>query len=183
MTGKLIGIARRAGRRAPLEELATGEITVEAGLVGDRRRASFGARQITILAREDWAAVLGDLAGRSSAAQGQPGTGPPDLPWPDLPWPDLPWTVRRANLFVEGIRLPRAKGGVLRIGLVVLEITGQTSPCYRMEEAHKGLLSALHPDWRGGVTCLVREGGRVTTGDPVEVLFAPPDQRAIQLPE
>ena len=162
MTGQLIGIARRAGRRAPMEELSHGAITLEAGLEGDSRGAKFKTRQITVLAREDWDAALLDLA---------------DLSGP----PDLPWTVRRANLYVEGLRLPRAKGGVLRIGDVVLEITGQTNPCQRMEDAHRGLLSALHPHWRGGVTCRVREGGTVRLGDAVEVLVAPVE-RLMRLP-
>ena len=153
-SGTLIGIARRAASRAPMEILAHGTITREAGLTGDFRGAKFPTRQITVLAREDWEAALLDLA---------------DLIGP----PDLPWTTRRANLFVEGVRLPRAKGGVLRIGPVVLETTGQTNPCHRMEAAHKGLLSALHPNWRGGVTCRVREGGNVTIGDAVEILLAP----------
>ena len=162
MTGRLIGIARRAGRRAPMEELAAGAITVDAGLDGDSRGAKFITRQITVLAREDWEAALLDL----SALMGPP---------------DLPWTTRRANLYVEGVRLPRAKGGVLRIGPVVLEITGQTNPCGRMEEAHRGLLAALHPAWRGGVTCRVRAGGTVAVGNAVDVLVAPVE-RVMRLP-
>ena len=39
--GTLIGIARRAGRRAPMEELSSGLITIEAGLAGDSRGAKF----------------------------------------------------------------------------------------------------------------------------------------------
>jgi MOSC domain-containing protein YiiM len=159
MTGRLIGIARRSGRRAPMEELRDGLITVEAGLEGDFRGAKFKSRQITVLAREDWEAALLDLA---------------DLVGP----PDLPWTMRRANLYVEGLRLPRAKGGVVRIGQVVLDITGQTNPCHRMEEARRGLLAALHPYWRGGVTCRVREGGAIALGDSAEVIVAPAEALA-----
>ena len=158
----LIGIARRAKSRAPIEILTGGVITFESGLTGDFRGAKFKSRQITILAREDWEAALRDLS---------------DLMGP----PDLPWTTRRANLYVEGIRLPRAKGGVLRVGPVVLQITGQTNPCHRMEEAHKGLLSALHPAWRGGVTCTVREGGHIKLGDRVEILLVP-KEHVIRLP-
>ena len=159
MTGLLIGIARRSGKRAPMEELRSGMITVEAGLEGDSRGATFKKRQITVLSREDWAAALLALAGA----------------------PALPWTLRRANLLVEGVRLPRAKGGVLRVGQVELEITNQTNPCYRMDEAHKGLLSALHPEWRGGVTCRVLVGGAIALGDSVEVLVAP-KEHVIKLP-
>jgi MOSC domain-containing protein YiiM len=156
MTGRLIAIARRSGRRAPMEELASATVTVAAGIEGDSRGAKFVSRQITVLAREDWAAAMLDLS---------------DLMGP----PDLPWTTRRANLFVEGLRLPRTKGSILQIGAVILEVTGQTNPCHRMEEAHRGLLSALHPDWRGGVTCRVREGGTLHLADPVTIHIAPPE--------
>ena len=58
-----------------------------------------------------------------------------------------------------------------------LEVTGQTYPCLRMEEAHAGLLSALAKDWRGGVTARVLAGGVVALGDAVEVLVDPPEIR------
>lgn len=161
--GRLIGIARRPKSRAPMEELASGEISLAAGLAGDFRGAKFPNRQITVLAREDWDAALADLSGIA---------GPPDLPW----------TTRRANLWVENIRLPRAKGARLRIGTVVLEVTGQTNPCHRMEEAHRGLLSALHPNWRGGVTCRVIEPGAIAHGDPVSILSSPPERLPPNLP-
>lgn len=160
--GRLAAIARRAKSRVPMEELAAGTITRESGLTGDFRGSKFPTRQITVLAIEDWNAALADLSGIA---------GPPDLPW----------TTRRANLLVEGIRLPRAKGAVLRIGAVVLEVTGQTNPCHRMEEAHRGLLSALHKDWRGGVTCRVVEAGDIELGDRVSVVSSPPE-RVIRLP-
>ena len=153
MTGRLIGIARRGVRRAPMQELNEGLITTEGGLIGDFKGAKYPRRQITVLAREDWDAALAEM--------GRPG---------------LPWTVRRANLLVEGVELPRAAGGILRIGPVRLEITAQTYPCARMEEAQAGLLSALARDWRGGVTCRVLDGGPTTLGDSVEVLLRP--QRA-----
>src|SRR5262249_12292836 len=88
--------------------------------------------------------------------------------------PDLPWTTRRANLLVEGVELPHAAGGILRIGPVRLEVTAQTYPCARMEEAHAGLLSALAKAWRGGGTCRVLEGGPIALGDPAEVIVRPP---------
>ena len=69
----------------------------------------------------------------------------------------------------------------MRIGPVLLEVTYPTQPCSRMEEAHAGLLKALHPDWRGGITTRVLEGGLLRSGDPVEVLHAPPERR-IRLP-
>ena len=50
-----------------------------------------------------------------------------------------------------------------------------------MDEAKAGLLRALYPDWRGGITAKVLEGGRVKLGDAVEVLVSPPE-RKIRLP-
>lgn len=145
-----------------METLTAGVITREAGLEGDSRGAKYPTRQITVMAREAWDAALLDLA---------------DLMGP----PDLAWTTRRANLLVEGVRLPRAKGGIIQIGAVELEITGQTNPCHRMEEARPGLLSALHPDWRGGVTCRVREAGAVQLGDGVRIVLAP-KEHVMRLP-
>ena len=157
--GHLVGIAYRERRRAPMQEAAGGLITAEAGLDGDCKGHKFPLRQITVLAREAWEAALAELGGR-----------------------ELAWTARRANLLVAGVALPRAKGGVLRIGAVRLEVTGQTYPCGRMEEVRPGLLKALAKDWRGGVTCRVLEGGRIALGDSVEVLVRPLPERMPSLP-
>jgi MOSC domain-containing protein YiiM len=153
--GRLIGIARRPAVRAPMEVIETGTISVSGGLDGDHKGPKFPKRRITVLALEDWMAALGDLKGED----GRP--------------VDLPWTTRRANLLVEGVRLPRARGGILQIGPVKLEVTYPTQPCRRMDEAFGGLLKALHPEWRGGVTCAVLEGGEVALGDAVDVLVSP----------
>jgi MOSC domain-containing protein YiiM len=160
--GKLLGIARRDAPRAAMEVVECGLITVALGLEGDHKGEKFPRRQITILSREAWdeaCAELTDLAG---------------------PVP-LPWTARRANLLVEGVVLPRGLGSLVRVGPVLLEITAQTYPCRRMEQAHPGLLKALAPDWRGGVTARVIEGGLVRAGDGVAVerLIA---ERRVRLP-
>lgn len=160
--GRLIGIARRAARRAPMETVESVEIGANAGVEGDHKGAKFPRRGVTVLAREAWEAALADLA-RSGNAD------------------DLAWTARRANLLVEGVELPRALGGIVRVGAVVLEVTYPTTPCQRMDEAREGLMRALYPDWRGGVTCRVLEGGRVALDDAVAVLVAPPE-RKIRLP-
>jgi MOSC domain-containing protein YiiM len=160
MKGRLIGIARRPARRAPMKIVDRVLISEESGVEGDHKGAKFKRRAVTILAREDWEAALADLGGGSE---------------------DLNWTVRRANLLVEGIRLPRALGATLRIGPVLLEVTYPTTPCARMEEAREGLRRALYPEWRGGVTCRVLEGGEVAIGDPVAVVQSPPEKQ-IRLP-
>ena len=143
-----------------MEVIDAAEVSVDAGIAGDHKGARFKKRQVTMLAREDWQAALDDLAGGDGAGG------------------DLYWTARRANLLVEGVRLPRAKGARLAIGDgVELEVTGQTVPCGRMDEAYPGLLKALYPEWRGGVTCRVLSGGAIATGDPVVVTFSPPEVR------
>jgi len=80
----------------------------------------------------------------------------------------LPWTIRRANLLISGIDLENSKGRNLAIGSVVLEVTGETDPCYRMDEQFEGLKDALEPNWRGGVTCRVISEGYVKLGDEVK---------------
>jgi MOSC domain-containing protein YiiM len=159
MTGRLIGIAWRPARFAPMQTVDSVEISLEAGVAGDHKGAKFKRRAVTILAREDWEAALAQLA-----ADG------------DTDALGLDWTVRRANLLVEGVRLPRALGAILRVGPALLEVTYPTSPCARMEAARKGLLKALHPEWRGGVTCKVLEGGHVALGDDVAVVSSPPER-------
>ncbi len=143
--GTLIGIARAVKVRGPLEELSEVKVTEEGGLELDRRGRVKGA-QVTVLAREAWEAACAE-------------TGEP-----------LAWIARRANLYVEGIDLPKVAGARLRIGDVVLEVKQETDPCSRMEEARPGLRAALEPDWRGGVRCDVVVGGILTPGVSVEYL-------------
>ena len=162
-SGRLVGIARRSARRVPMEHVRSVEIAAGGGLEGDHKGLRFPKRGVTVLSLEAWESAIAELA---------------DLAGP-LP---LPWTVRRANVLVEGVDLPRARGAILAIGAVRLEVTAQTYPCSRMEAAHPGLLKALAPDWRSGVCCRVIVGGRIAVGDTVEVLSSPPAERALRLP-
>jgi len=154
MSGRLIGIAWRPKRLVPMQTIDSVEISLEAGVTGDHKGAKFKRRAVTILAIEDWHAALRELSDDIS----------------------LDWTARRANLLVEGLRLPRALGATLRIGSALLEVTYPTTPCGRMDEAREGLRKALHPEWRGGVTCKVLEGGRVAIGDAVDIVQSPPER-------
>lgn len=152
--GRLIGIARRPQRFVAMELVGRCNVIPGGGIEGDHKGLRFPKRGVTILAREDWEAAIAGLA---------------DLAGP-VP---LPWTARRANLLVETVRLPRARGAVIAIGAVTLEVTAQTFPCSRMDEAHPGLMKALAPAWRGGVCCRVVGGGEITVGDAVRVLSSP----------
>lgn len=143
--GQLKGIARRGARRAPMEEVDAATISVESGISGDHK-GQVTSRQVTVLAAEDWQAACTDV-----------GT-------------DLPWITRRANLLVDGLDLPQTAGVQIKIGGCVLEITGETDPCERMDEQHDGLRRALTPDWRGGRTCRVVTGGDIRIGDTAEII-------------
>jgi len=150
MTGKLIGIARKARRRAPMEELRQAHISAEGGIEGDHGPRPL-RRVVTIVSRESWQAAIEELGASA----------------------DVPWTLRRANLFVEGIDPPKAAGLRIHIGGVLLETTYETDPCERMDEQLAGLRKALEPDWRGGVRARVLEEGQVAIGDPVEIEASP----------
>lgn len=142
-----------------METLDAAGISTALGVEGDCKGRKFSRRQITILALEDWHAACREAGGL-----------------------DLPWTARRANLLVSGLQLPRARGSILGIGSVRLEVTGQTSPCVRMDEVHVGLRKALAPHWRGGATCAVLANGEVRLGDPVVVLEARQWELPLPLP-
>ncbi len=136
---RLIGIAIRQKSRAAMMELERIEISTKSGLVGDFRGKP-GARQVTVLSTEQWNEACAEL--------GQ----------------TIPWTTRRANLLVEGLTFAHTKNSILRVGDVVLRISGETEPCRRMDEQVAGLRQALTPDWRGGVCCRVLTGGSIETG-------------------
>jgi MOSC domain-containing protein YiiM len=74
-----------------MELLSESLVTPELGVVGDYRgRAKPNGRpsrrQVSVLRREDWAEAEAELAD------------------------ELPWTMRRANLMVEGVAIPRRPG-------------------------------------------------------------------------
>ena len=142
--GKLSAIAIKRSTRAPMELLESARIDARTGLSEDFR-GTVRKRQVSVLALEAWSDACAEL---------------------DV---DLPWTLRRANLLVEGVELPRTPGSLLVIGSVTLRVEVETKPCSRMEEQHEGLSEALKPDWRGGVCCTVVTEGAVNVGDSVTV--------------
>lgn len=140
--GTLEGIARHQVKKGPLEELDEVDITVDHGVSGDAR-GDVPDRNVTVLSLEAWQAAC-DALGQTPS-----------------------WITRRANLLVSGLDLKDSAGKRLTIGDVVLEVTKETKPCGRMDEAVPGLLKALVPDWRGGACCRVIQGGSVSRGLPV----------------
>ncbi|MDP3461382.1 MAG: MOSC domain-containing protein [Bacteroidales bacterium] len=143
--GKLLGIAYKLAKYGEMIECNEANVGAQTGVENDVRGIP-GKRQVTVLSKEGFDAACATL-GQS-----------------------LPWTTRRANLFVEGVNLEQSTGKFLSIGEILLEITGETEPCYRMDEQRNGLKEALQPHWRGGVTCRVLNGGLIRLNDAVQII-------------
>lgn len=120
------------------------ELSIEHGVIGDCRGKP-GPRQVTLLSAAAWRAACEELG------------------------VELPWTERRANLLVDDLPLLQSTGAHISIGTTLLEITGETDPCQRMEAAQTGLFAALSINWRGGVCCRVLRGGKLFTGVDVQL--------------
>ena len=142
--GRLAWIGLRTARRGPVDEVESAMLSPEAGLVGDRYGGrSGGKRQVTLIAREDLAA-LASFLGRDAVS---------------------PLVLRR-NLLTEGVNLLALKQRRVRVGEAVLEITGECHPCSRMEEAlGTGGYNALRG--RGGLTARVVRAGAIRLGDAI----------------
>ena len=82
--------------------------------------------------------------------------------------PEVAPEVLRRNLVVSGINLSALRGAEVRVGGVVLRITGPCAPCSRMERAlGPGGHSAMRG--HGGWCAEVLVPGQVALGDAVEL--------------
>jgi MOSC domain-containing protein YiiM len=71
------------------------------------------------------------------------------------------------------------KAAKSKLVLSTFEVTGETDPCPRMDDAAPGLKDAMIPDWRGGVTCRVIESGHLSVGNAVT--FKIPESKHIHM--
>jgi len=144
--GQLRWIGLRPHRRAPVTTVLSAELVAGKGIVGDRYRTnSNGARQVTLIAEEDLAAVAAFL--------GRPAVDP---------------ALLRRNLVTAGINLAALKGHRFRIGGALLETSGECAPCSHMEDTFgPGGYNAVRG--RGGIAARIVEGGSITIGDDVTV--------------
>jgi MOSC domain-containing protein YiiM len=143
MSARLEAIWLKRAHRGKMDPVQEATAIAGKGLSGDVNRSR--RRQVTIIEREAWDAMMAELDADES--------------------PD----GRRANLMVSGVDLYDSRGKALRIGGVRLAIGGETTPCERMDEFLPGLREVMRPRWRGGVFAQVLDGGVITVGDPVSI--------------
>lgn len=110
-----------------------------------------GKRQITIIEKERWEAMMDALGGA-----------------------DVDPSARRANVMVSGCDLRDSRHHILRLGQVRVEIRGETRPCERMDEAYLGLRRVMAEPWNGGVYGIILDDGAIRVGDPVDLESPPP---------
>jgi MOSC domain-containing protein YiiM len=132
----------KRAHRGAMDARESIELVAGRGVEGSADRG--GRRQVTLLEREVWEALMREL-GRDAGPE-----------------------TRRANVLVSGIDLRASRGRVLRLGGTRIRIGGEVKPCERMEEAVAGLRAAMYPEWRGGAFGQILDGGPVTVGDAVE---------------
>jgi MOSC domain-containing protein YiiM len=141
MKGALEAIWIKRMHRGPMDPLPRANLVAGQGLVGNADQGR--RRQVTIIEREVWDALMAEVGG------------------------GLPPSARRANLMISGVPLAGSRGRVLRIGGCRIRIRGETKPCEQVEAAHPGLRAAMFPDWRGGAFGEVLDDGEIAVGDPV----------------
>lgn len=142
---KLIGIAYKTEKRGAMITTEHAAVTQSHGVENDIFGRP-GKRQVTVMSVQQWQLACNEVH------------------------KNLPWFTRRANLLVDGISFSaQDQGKQIFIGELILEITGETDPCKKMEMAYPGLEKALLPDWRGGVTCRVLNDASIAINDSVSL--------------
>ena len=140
--GEIVSLRLNVGSRVPMEEVDKIVLMEKKGIEGDRHFQKEGKllkRQILLMD--------GETLGEFGLFDGQ----------------------IRENITVKGVELSSlVEGSKLFIGEdVVLNITGDCEPCYRMDEIREGLQKALEN--RRGVLAYAESGGIISIGDKVQV--------------
>jgi MOSC domain-containing protein YiiM len=125
-----------------MDPVLRGVLVAGRGLVGNADQGR--RRQVTLIEREVWERLMAEVRGTIAPS------------------------ARRANLMVSGFPLAQTRDRIFRIGRCRFQVSGETRPCERMEEAWPGLRAAMGRDWGGGVFAQVLDDGQIAVGDAVE---------------
>ena len=125
-----------------MDSVAHADLDPERGIIGNADRSR--RRQVTLIEHEVWTRLMAELGA------------------------DVDPSARRANLLLRGVSLAHSRGRILRIGDVRLMLSGETTPCERMDEAWPGLQIAMRRDWGGGAFAQILTPGRIHVGDVVQ---------------
>ncbi len=143
MTGKVEWIGIRPERKAPVIGKKTVNVDLESGIEGDHPASA--NRQVTIISQEQLESV--------STAMGTDVIDP---------------AATRRNIMISGLDFGTLENSKIRIGDVLLEITGPCRPCERMDK-NLGDGGRLAMENKGGWTTRVIEQGAISIGDAVTV--------------
>ena len=144
MAGRIERLWTKRAKRGPMDPADELRVVRRTGI---ETNADWGGRrQITVIEKERWEAMMAVLGG----ARVDP-------------------SARRANVMVSGCDLRDSRRHLLHLGDVRVEIVSETRPCERMDEAYPGLRRAMAGPWNGGVYGIILDDGVIRVGDPVRL--------------
>lgn len=151
MSGRVEALWLKRAKRGPMDPTDEMKVVERTGIA---KNADWGGRrQITVIEKERWEAMMEALGGA-----------------------DVDPSARRANVMISGCDLHDSRHHLLRLGDVMVQIVGETRPCERMDEAHDGLRRVMADPWNGGAYGMVLNDGVIRLGDDVVLEDPPPPE-------
>lgn len=149
MSGRVEALWTKRMKRGPMDPAEELRVVRRTGIATNADWG--GRRQITIIEKERWEAMM--------AALGHPLLDP---------------SARRANVMVSGCDLGDSRHHILHVGEVRIEIVGETRPCEQMDEAYPGLRRAMASPWNGGAYGVILDSGVIRVGDTAKLVEPAP---------